>query len=215
VRASGRGAIASTLAIVIAAAPAWAAADETPSALERLVARWRTLDAAEPGRLAVLRALAARPATPALAPSPSEPGADADSDGDGVPATARGRAWPTAVAAGPAADTASSPAGLRLAVPPASVVRAPAAGRVVFADHVDGLGLVLITAHGDEYHSVLAGLGRVDVAVGTRVGAGETIGRTAERTESDLDLHLELRHHGRPVDPLPWLGVNSAGDGPS
>ena len=44
---------------------------------------------------------------------------------------------------------------------------------------------------------------------------GETIGRTAERTESDLDLHLELRHHGRPVDPLPWLGVNSVGDGPS
>jgi septal ring factor EnvC (AmiA/AmiB activator) len=37
----------------------------------------------------------------------------------------------------------------------------------------------------------------------------------ADHTESGLEVHVELRHHGRPVDPLPWLGVNSAGDGPS
>ncbi|MFP4362191.1 MAG: murein hydrolase activator EnvC family protein, partial [Alphaproteobacteria bacterium] len=129
-----------------------------------------------------------------------------------APLRARLRVWPVdgAERLGDAAATA----GLRLRVPAAAVVRAPAAGRVVFADHIDGLGLVLITAHGDEYHSVLAGLDTADVKVGRRVVAGERIGRMAERSES-LELHLELRHHGQPVDPLPWLGGSSPGDGRS
>jgi len=198
---------AGTLAIVIAA-PAIAAAAEPTAAL---IARWRVLDATDPQVAAVVRALAARGAPAA---EPAAPAAVATA----VPATEpprRGaaRVWPAAGAerldSGPAAE------GLRLRVPAAAAVRVPAAGRVVFADRIDGLGLVLITAHGDEYHSVLAGLGSVSVDVNSRVAAGEQIGRMAERGETGLELHLELRHHGRPVDPLPWLGVNSVGDGRS
>ncbi len=198
---------AAALAIVIGASPVVAVA-EPSSPLAALVTRWRILEATDPQVTAVVRALAAR-----AVPEERETPPPARSAPPAPPATAAARAWPAAGAA--RLDSAAAAEGLRLRLPAAAAVRVPAAGRVVFADRIDGLGLVLITAHGDEYHSVLAGLGTVDVGVGTRVAAGENIGRMAEGSDSDLELHLELRHHGRPVDPLPWLGVNSAGDGRS
>jgi septal ring factor EnvC (AmiA/AmiB activator) len=190
---------------VLAAAPA--GADE-PSALERLIARHLELRDADPAVVTALASLARRaPAPPA--PAPDEPAPDEPT----TPATAPGRAWPVA---GATVRRDGAPAdGLRLNVGRAAAVRAPADGRVVFADRVEGLGLVLITAHGDEYHSVMAGLAELDVGVDRSVIAGEPVGRMAERPGDDLDLHLELRHRGRPVDPLPWLGVESAGDGSS
>jgi murein DD-endopeptidase MepM/ murein hydrolase activator NlpD len=178
------------LAGLVVAAPVVA---EPAPALADLVARWRAVEDVDPALRAVLSRLAERTAPPA--------------------STAAGRAWPALGAE--RLPAAAGESALRLRVPAAAAVRAPAAGRVVFADRMAGLGLVLITAHGDEYHSVLAGLDAVDVGIGTRVAAGERIGRMAERIENGLELHLELRHHGRPVDPLPWLGVATGGDGPS
>jgi murein DD-endopeptidase MepM/ murein hydrolase activator NlpD len=177
------------LAIVIAASPAVVAADVTAPA-------------------AVVRALAARAAVAEREPTPA-----AFAPKPAVAATAFARVWPVDSAERVDGDPAAP--GLRLRVPPAAAVRAPAAGRVVFADRIDRLGLVLITSHGDEYHSVLAGLASTDVGVGSCLTAGDRVGRMADHTESGLEVHVELRHHGRPVDPLPWLGVNSAGDGPS
>jgi murein DD-endopeptidase MepM/ murein hydrolase activator NlpD len=191
-----------------AGVPIVAAAAEPAAPLERLIARWRVLEAADDRVVEVLGAVGALPAPGAAAPRAPEPPAAVVG-----PATADARVWPAARAE--PVETDASDHTLRWRVAPAATVGAPAAGRVVFADRVVGLGLVLIIAHGDEYHFVVAGLGSVDVAVGTRVTAGETIGRMAERTESTLELHLELRHHGRPVDPLPWLGADSAGDSPS
>ena len=194
---------------LLAAAPA--AAEPAP-ALEAFLARWRALANLDPQLVAVLGRLAdpADPAVPVervarLEVPPAPLGA--------APAAAGGRAWPAADAQ--RLPRAAGERALRFALPAAAAVRAPAPGRVVFADRVAALGLVLITAHGDKYHSVLAGLGAVDVGIGTRVAAGERVGRMAERIDSGLELHLELRHHGRPVDPLPWLGVATGGDGPS
>jgi murein DD-endopeptidase MepM/ murein hydrolase activator NlpD len=179
------------LGLVIAATVGPATAGD----LDALIARWRVVQDADPGLVAVVRELAARP----TGPSAVEP-------------TASNRAWPTR-GAERLAEMAGAD-GLRLRARAATPVLAPAAGRVVFADRIEGLGLVLITAHGDEYHSVLAGMGAVDVTVGARVAAGERVGRMAE-DPAGSHLLLELRHRGRPVDPLPWLGVTSAGDGPS
>lgn len=172
--------------------------------LERLVTRWRALAAADPLALGALAALVDRQS----AASPDPPSVPAD-----AAAAAVAPAWPAPDATVLGGDP--STLGVRWRLGEAAVVRAPAPGRVVFADRVDGLGLVLITAHGDEYHSVLAGMAALDVEAGVQLHAGEPIGRMAEGDENTLELQLELRHHGRPVDPLPWLGVVSAGDGPS
>lgn len=131
------------------------------------------------------------------------------------PRTRAGRSWPTAgrlvTRFGEDLQGLPSP-GVRIAAGFDGTVHAPARGRVVFAEPVARVGLVLIIAHGDEYHSVLVGLGAVDVAVGDAVAAGHEVGRMGPEQGDAALLHLELHHRGRPIDPLPWLGVRVAGD---
>jgi septal ring factor EnvC (AmiA/AmiB activator) len=63
----------------------------------------------------------------------------------------------------------------------------------------------LIIDHGEGYHSLLAGLGRIDAAVGQKLLAGEPIGIMPRTAKGTLRLYMELRRDGRPIDPLPWL----------
>jgi septal ring factor EnvC (AmiA/AmiB activator) len=62
----------------------------------------------------------------------------------------------------------------------------------------------LIIEHGDGYHSLLAGLERIDGAVGQWLVAGEPVG---VMPTGDASLYLELRHHDQPINPLPWLAT--------
>lgn len=84
-------------------------------------------------------------------------------------------------------------------------VKAPKPGRIVFADRLSGVGLLLIIDHGNEYHSVLSGLSRLDVGVADEVEAGDHIAALRHTTEGPPQLYVELRHGGRPINPLPWL----------
>jgi len=77
-------------------------------------------------------------------------------------------------------------------------------GRVEFAGPFRGYGQILIIEHGDGYHSLLAGLERIDATVGQTVVAGEPVG-IASSADGKPSLYLELRRHGQPIDPLPWL----------
>lgn len=79
-------------------------------------------------------------------------------------------------------------------------------GRVEFAGPFRGYGQILIIEHGDGYHSLLAGLERIDVAVGQMLVAGEPVG-IVKSGEGKPSLYLELRRHGQPIDPLPWLSL--------
>lgn len=101
--------------------------------------------------------------------------------------------------------------GIFLATRPGAQVVVPYDGRVVFAGPFRGYGLILIVEHSDGYHSLLAGLGRVDARVGQWVLAGEPAGAMATGTDTDPELYVELRRAGQPIDPAPWLGIVAGG----
>ncbi|MSO75020.1 MAG: hypothetical protein EXQ99_07770 [Alphaproteobacteria bacterium] len=97
--------------------------------------------------------------------------------------------------------------GLSIAARPGGPVVAPFAGEVVFAGPFRDFGQLLIIAHGEGYHTLLAGLGRIDTALGRWVLAGEPLGMMISSPEIRPQLYVELRHKGRPVNPMPWLAT--------
>lgn len=100
--------------------------------------------------------------------------------------------------------------GISIETRPDSPVVAPFAGKIVFAGPFHDYGQLLIIAHGQGYHTLLAGLGRIDSTVGRWVLEGEPIGVMGSVSASRPQLYLELRHNGRPVNPLPWLATGSS-----
>jgi septal ring factor EnvC (AmiA/AmiB activator) len=97
--------------------------------------------------------------------------------------------------------------GLTVASLPGAVAVAPFDGKIVYAGPFHPYELALIIRHTHGYHSLLAGLGRADSAVGQWVLAGEPVGMMPDAAEpsSGGTLYFELRRDGRPVDPQPWL----------
>ncbi|MFN7113487.1 MAG: murein hydrolase activator EnvC family protein [Alphaproteobacteria bacterium] len=77
----------------------------------------------------------------------------------------------------------------------------PLAGTVRFAGPFHKYKHILIVEHAGGYHSLIAGLGRVDTVVGARVAAGEPVG-TVDRTDTDNHpVYYELRRNGTPINP--------------
>src|SRR5205085_3378102 len=97
--------------------------------------------------------------------------------------------------------------GLTVTNPPGAVVAAPFDGKIVYAGPFHPYELVLIIRHTDGYHSLLAGLGRADIAVGQWVLAGEPLGVMPDAAEPSFggEIFFELRRDGGPADPQPWL----------
>ena len=127
---------------------------------------------------------------------------------DGSPGTAAGRALPVAgrVATGWGDAGPGGPhRGITFAASPGARVISPCAGRAVYAAPFRSYGLLLIVDCGGEYHFVLAGLDRLDVAAGQRLLAGEPVGLLAGPGGPGASLYVELRRGGRPVDPRPWF----------
>lgn len=96
--------------------------------------------------------------------------------------------------------------GLDLAAPIGTPVSAAAPGRVVAAGSRGGYGLTVDLDHGDGLLTRYAHLDRIEVARGDRLAAGQrlgTVGMTG--TVTGPHLHLEVREHGRAVDPADWL----------
>jgi septal ring factor EnvC (AmiA/AmiB activator) len=111
-------------------------------------------------------------------------------------------------------DTGEESRGLLLETRPGAQIVATFDGRVVYAGLFRRYGLILILEHGGRYHSLLAGLGRIDVVLGQWVVAGEPVGLMASPAEGRPALYLELRHNGQPIDPTPWFATQlSKGEG--
>ena len=107
--------------------------------------------------------------------------------------------------------------GITLETQGGSTVIAPFAGYVVFAGEFRGYGQLLILDHGDGYHTLLAGLTRIDGVPGLWVETGEPVGIMgqlgaqggSQGGASRPQLYVEIRRGGQPVDPLPWLAAGN------
>ena len=99
--------------------------------------------------------------------------------------------------------------GISIVAAPGQAVAAPEDGRVVFAGPFKSYGLLLIIEHQREYHTLLWGFSRLEVASGDPVRSGQILGAMAADAERPAELHVELRRNGRPVNPLPWLAASS------
>lgn len=115
---------------------------------------------------------------------------------------------------GDADDVGSASRGLTMRVRGGDMIVAPADGQVVFAGPFKGYGNILIIRHGDDYHSFLAGFGRLDSAVGQVVNAGEPLGRSSMEQGTNAQLYFELRYKGAPVNPAQYIRVTNVAANP-
>ncbi len=86
-------------------------------------------------------------------------------------------------------------------------VRAPFHGRVVYADWLPGMGLLLVLDHGNGYMSLYGHNEQLFKAVGDRVVPGDVIASAGDSGgNANAGLYMEIRKAGQPQDPLIWLG---------
>lgn len=84
-------------------------------------------------------------------------------------------------------------------------VRSVAPGRVVFADWMRGFGNLIIVDHGNDYLSIYGNNETLFRQAGDTVGSGDSIARVGSSGgNAETGLYFELRHHGKPFDPLSW-----------
>ena len=85
-------------------------------------------------------------------------------------------------------------------------VRSVFKGKVLYSSWFKTYGNMIIIDHGKNFYTVYAHLEEVFKAKGDDVETGEviaTVGDTGSMTGAKL--YFEVRHHGKPVNPLPWL----------
>jgi murein hydrolase activator len=85
-------------------------------------------------------------------------------------------------------------------------VHAVSQGRVIYADWLAGLGLLIIIDHGNGYMSLYGHNERLYESVGQHVAAGQTIAEAGDSGGSARpELYFEIRKEGQPLDPRAWL----------
>ncbi|OQY13118.1 MAG: hypothetical protein B6I30_03470, partial [Desulfobacteraceae bacterium 4572_187] len=79
-------------------------------------------------------------------------------------------------------------------------------GKIIYSSWFKGYGNMIIIDHGSSYYTLYAHLEEVLTAKGAVIETGEviaTVGDTGSLTGPNL--HFEVRHFGKPVDPLKWI----------
>ncbi|NOY85744.1 MAG: peptidoglycan DD-metalloendopeptidase family protein [Deltaproteobacteria bacterium] len=85
-------------------------------------------------------------------------------------------------------------------------VRTVFKGKTLFADWFRGYGRIIILDHGGGYYTLYGHLSAINVKIGQEVDTDEVIGLAGESGSLEGPaLYFEIRHHGKPVDPMPWF----------
>ncbi len=96
--------------------------------------------------------------------------------------------------------------GIEITTEPDEIVKAVAGGRVVYANFFKGYGNLIIIDHGSGYHSLYGNLTGFKIASGELLIEGMEVGKANKSANFDGHaLYFEIRHRGRPVDPVNWL----------
>ncbi len=96
--------------------------------------------------------------------------------------------------------------GVLLQAPLGVPVSAVYYGRVVYADWLPGLGLLIIVDHGGDYMSLYGHNETILTELGARVSSGETIALTGQSGgQAQPALYFGIRHSGEPVNPHSWI----------
>lgn len=82
-----------------------------------------------------------------------------------------------------------------------ATVVAPYDGEIAYSGSFREYGPMVLIRHSGGYMSLLAGLAGLNVPVGTKVRAGEPVGKMGT---GKPNLYVELRARGKPIDPAAW-----------
>ncbi len=92
--------------------------------------------------------------------------------------------------------------GIKIGGRTGALVVSPMGGVVDYAGTFKGYGKIIILKHQKGYHSLIAGLEKIDTVVGQAVSAGEPIGKMGNNSNAEnKTLYYELRYKGHPVNP--------------
>jgi murein hydrolase activator len=95
--------------------------------------------------------------------------------------------------------------GVLIETAPGAKVRAPYFGRVVYADWLQGLGLLLIIGHKGNYMTLYGHAEVLYKSVGDWVAPGDVIAGLSEAGGAAPQLYFEIREGRTTKDPKAWL----------
>ena len=102
-------------------------------------------------------------------------------------------------------DTGTKWKGLFIKAKEGSDVKSVAAGQVVFSDWLRGFGNIIIIDHGKSYMSLYGNNDSLLKQKGEYIKEGEVVALSGNSGGNKYNgLYYELRHNGKPFNPLKW-----------
>jgi len=79
-------------------------------------------------------------------------------------------------------------------------------GQILYADWFKGYGNMIIIDHGENYYTVYAHAEELFASKGDNIDMGDVVATVGDSGSMiGPSLHFEVRHHGKPMDPLKWI----------
>lgn len=96
--------------------------------------------------------------------------------------------------------------GIKIKADRGEPIRAVCGGRILYANWFKGYGNMIIINHGDNYYTLYAHAEELFTSKGNIVEMGEVVATVGDSGSMiGPNLHFEVRHHGKPLNPLKWI----------
>ncbi|UCD33588.1 MAG: peptidoglycan DD-metalloendopeptidase family protein, partial [Desulfobacterales bacterium] len=96
--------------------------------------------------------------------------------------------------------------GIKIKADRGEPIRSVSGGHVLYASWFKGYGNMIIIDHGESYYTVYAHAEELFTKKGDRVDTGQVVATVGDSGSMiGPNLHFEIRHHGKPIDPLKWI----------